>query len=144
SEERRVGKECYQPCRSRRSAYHYKNHQQQPHPPEERRHRGTRAHGAAVLRREAEQGLDRRPRAVAGHADLFFFKQKTPYELVGSDWSSDVCSSDLRRGGSACSSPRLRCCAGTPIWSNAAGPSSIATRWGGHRPETRSAGSSCA
>src|SRR5213076_1251300 len=26
---------------------------------------------------------------------FFFFKQKTAYELVGSDWSSDVCSSDL-------------------------------------------------
>src|SRR5881396_1366477 len=31
---------------------------------------------------------------------FFFFKQKTAYELVRSDWSSDVCSSDLppRRG----------------------------------------------
>src|SRR5213076_3572899 len=27
---------------------------------------------------------------------FFFFKQKTAYEMVGSDWSSDVCSSDLR------------------------------------------------
>src|SRR3546814_3103289 len=26
---------------------------------------------------------------------FFFFKQKTPYELRISDWSSDVCSSDL-------------------------------------------------
>src|SRR3546814_6153836 len=26
---------------------------------------------------------------------LFFFKQKTAYELRFSDWSSDVCSSDL-------------------------------------------------
>src|SRR3546814_10780731 len=26
----------------------------------------------------------------------FFFKQKTAYELLISDWSSDVCSSDLR------------------------------------------------
>src|SRR5213076_3597143 len=26
---------------------------------------------------------------------FFFFKQKTAYEVVGSDWSSDVCSSDL-------------------------------------------------
>src|SRR3546814_6175714 len=29
---------------------------------------------------------------------IFFFKQKTAYELRISDWSSDVCSSDLRRG----------------------------------------------
>src|SRR3546814_20540214 len=27
---------------------------------------------------------------------FFFFKQKTAYELRISDWSSDVCSSDLR------------------------------------------------
>src|SRR3546814_391787 len=30
---------------------------------------------------------------------FFFFKQKTAYELRISDWSSDVCSSDLRCGG---------------------------------------------
>src|SRR3546814_1134607 len=32
---------------------------------------------------------------------LFFFKHKTAYELRISDWSSDVCSSDLvdHRGG---------------------------------------------
>src|SRR3546814_5641357 len=28
---------------------------------------------------------------------FFFFKQKTEYEMRISDWSSDVCSSDLRR-----------------------------------------------
>src|SRR3546814_3651166 len=36
-------------------------------------------------------------------ACVFFFKQKTAYEMRISDWSSDVCSSDLRhrvaRGG---------------------------------------------
>src|SRR3546814_4377997 len=35
---------------------------------------------------------------------FFFFKQKTAYEMRISDWSSDVCSSDLparRRNGSA-------------------------------------------
>src|SRR3546814_8286005 len=31
---------------------------------------------------------------------FFFFKQKTAYEMRISDWSSDVCSSDLRRLGS--------------------------------------------
>src|SRR3546814_6180168 len=30
---------------------------------------------------------------------LFFFKQKTSYEMRISDWSSDVCSSDLRGHG---------------------------------------------
>src|SRR3546814_2650401 len=32
---------------------------------------------------------------------VFFFKQKTAYEMRISDWSSDVCSSDLRRGEQA-------------------------------------------
>src|SRR3546814_1962788 len=30
-------------------------------------------------------------------SDVFFFKQKTAYEMRISDWSSDVCSSDLAR-----------------------------------------------
>src|SRR3546814_6483321 len=30
---------------------------------------------------------------------FFFFKQKTAYEMRISDWSSDVCSSDLVRAG---------------------------------------------
>src|SRR3546814_7605025 len=30
---------------------------------------------------------------------FFFFKQKTAYEMRISDWSSDVCSSDLRQMG---------------------------------------------
>src|SRR3546814_4940276 len=30
---------------------------------------------------------------------LFFFKQKTAYEMRISDWSSDVCSSDLFAAG---------------------------------------------
>src|SRR3546814_3179782 len=30
---------------------------------------------------------------------VFFFKQKTAYEMRISDWSSDVCSSDLNGGG---------------------------------------------
>src|SRR3546814_7738913 len=29
--------------------------------------------------------------------DFFFFKQKTSYEMRISDWSSDVCSSDLAK-----------------------------------------------
>src|SRR3546814_18650705 len=32
---------------------------------------------------------------------FFFFKQKTAYEMRISDWSSDVCSSDLRFAGVA-------------------------------------------
>src|SRR3546814_6188760 len=41
---------------------------------------------------------------IVGCAGFFFFKQKTAYEMRISDWSSDVCSSDLvhdlRRTGS--------------------------------------------
>src|SRR3546814_7246973 len=32
---------------------------------------------------------------------FFFFKQKTAYEMRISDWSSDVCSSDLLMGDAA-------------------------------------------
>src|SRR3546814_8715568 len=32
---------------------------------------------------------------------FFFFKQKTAYEMRISDWSSDVCSSDLAARGAA-------------------------------------------
>src|SRR3546814_6745469 len=40
---------------------------------------------------------------------VFFFKQKTAYEMRISDWSSDVCSSDLRDWG-----------LGLPRWDGAA------------------------
>src|SRR3546814_7950359 len=33
--------------------------------------------------------------SVVYHVFFFFFKQKTAYEMRISDWSSDVCSSDL-------------------------------------------------
>src|SRR3546814_7595078 len=33
--------------------------------------------------------------SVLAHILFFFFKQKTAYEMRISDWSSDVCSSDL-------------------------------------------------
>src|SRR3546814_2744068 len=33
---------------------------------------------------------------------FFFFKQKTAYEMRISDWSSDVCSSDLHVAGPPC------------------------------------------
>src|SRR5213076_3547990 len=61
----------------------------------------------------------------------FFFKQKTAYEMVGSDWSSDVCSSDLR--------PRRRSCA--PTWSD----TRICSRWSRRRrrSEERRVGKEC-
>src|SRR3546814_5749076 len=37
---------------------------------------------------------------------IFFFKQKTAYEMRISDWSSDVCSSDLPRRAHQQSRPR--------------------------------------
>src|SRR6058998_1170809 len=41
-------------------------------------------------------GRPRRPSSRGGwRGRFFFFKQKTAYEMVMSDWSSDVCSSDL-------------------------------------------------
>src|SRR3546814_9307794 len=55
---------------------------------------------------------------------FFFFKQKTAYELRISDWSSDVCSSDLgARAGDAARSSRDR-----------------AARGGGRRVDGRDAG----
>src|SRR3546814_5489799 len=54
---------------------------------------------------------------------LFFFKQKAAYEMRISDWSSDVCSSDL-----SCSSlealPHLDCCHGS--WFT---PASVCQTW---------------
>src|SRR3546814_10748174 len=41
------------------------------------------------------------------HDPVFFFKQKTAYELRISDWSSDVCSSDLQAIPTCCC--RLQC-----------------------------------
>src|SRR3546814_1284809 len=40
-------------------------------------------------------------------AVFFFFKQKTAYEMRISDWSSDVCSSDLTANGFEASDPQL-------------------------------------
>src|SRR3546814_13750915 len=39
---------------------------------------------------------------------VFFFKQKTAYEMRISDWSSDVCSSDLGVAGPAPRQPARR------------------------------------
>src|SRR3546814_19967064 len=55
-------------------------------------------------------------------SSIFFFKQKTAYEMRISDWSADVCSSDLSRGdvselnmsASRLSSREKRTCARSP------------------------------
>src|SRR3546814_9867855 len=49
---------------------------------------------------------------------LFFFKNKTAYELRFSSWSSDVCSSDLGDGSAACVARD----AAFPVGSSAAHP----------------------
>src|SRR6058998_1592 len=49
-------------------------------------------HGRVVRLHRAEANLEGRHLLVL---TLFFFKQKTAYAMVMSDWSSDVCSSDL-------------------------------------------------
>src|SRR3546814_10836417 len=41
---------------------------------------------------------------VIGVVCFFFFKQKTAYEMRISDWSSDVCSSDLLAPALCCGS----------------------------------------
>src|SRR3546814_5390064 len=43
------------------------------------------------------------------HSSFFFFKQKTAYEMRISDWSSDVCSSDLSRVRPLCGPFTLPC-----------------------------------
>ena len=40
-------------------------------------------------------GIDDFGRIIVGVV-IFFFKQKTAYEIYQCDWSSDVCSSDLK------------------------------------------------
>src|SRR3546814_9798990 len=45
---------------------------------------------------------------------FFFFKQKTAYEMRISDWSSDVCSSDLTDRVGACRDLSAVCCPGFP------------------------------
>src|SRR3546814_16393055 len=39
---------------------------------------------------------------------FFFFKQKTAYEMLSSDWSSDVCSSDLTTVIGPYEAPKVR------------------------------------
>src|SRR3546814_9216225 len=61
---------------------------------------------------------------------FFFFKQKTAYEMRISDWSSDVCSSDL----SLCPAAGWRCAVETARAVGAvAGSSRCAVVWAGVR-----------
>src|SRR3546814_18125695 len=81
--------------------------------------------------------------------NFFFFKQKTAYEMRISDWSSDVCSSDLlrRRAGRD-----YGCAAGPDDHAGAAGsrqPAVLGRRRRGpalhrHRLSARGAAAQCA
>src|SRR3546814_5451494 len=51
-----------------------------------------------------------------------FFKQKTAYEMRISDWSSDVCSSDLQSYGSRCVKPPI-------IFGDVARPVAMTVAW---------------
>src|SRR3546814_10816809 len=68
---------------------------------------------------------------------FFFFKQKTAYEMRISDWSSDVCSSDLR---SSCSATSLAAPAVSPA-TMAFQPFERMILW--HRSEERRVGKEC-
>src|SRR3546814_2328562 len=76
---------------------------------------------------------------------FFFFKQKTAYEMRISDWSSDVCSSDLRycrygRYGLAGYGDEKWRIGTTPIWRlPVSGPAR--TQW--TRSEERRVGKEC-
>src|SRR3546814_3209298 len=75
---------------------------------------------------------------------FFFFKQKTAYEMRISDWSSDVCSSDLTLGGSGLAS-QVRKTASFIFVSRSLPHSCQPSSVGGHsvRSEERRVGKEC-
>src|SRR5213596_2786021 len=77
SEERRVGKECTVLCRCGWLPFHKKK----------------KAEDTLPWKVPLLLSVVAVENAIA-NALLFFFKQKTAYELRPCDWSSDVCSSD--------------------------------------------------
>src|SRR5881398_1458639 len=60
---------------------------------------GQLKEGAPYSEREIRRPLELQMHDAIGYFTilviLFFFKQKTAYEMLSGDWSSDVCSSDL-------------------------------------------------
>src|SRR5215213_10350946 len=95
SEERRVGKEC----RSRWSPYHYKkkNQDEDARKRDQRTllvlylHRATRQEAAMA---KGENGYCRWVGIMLFYL-VFFFSSRRRHTRLVSDWSSDVCSSDL-------------------------------------------------
>src|SRR3546814_3428861 len=47
------------------------------------------------MKEEKDRGKEKRGKKEEREKCVFFFKQKTAYEMRISDWSSDLCSSDL-------------------------------------------------
>src|SRR3546814_74515 len=78
SGERRGRPECVRTCRSRWSPETFKN---------KTKRQSTCTHFTTIAICMSEWCCE---------CCFFFFKQKTAYEMRISDWSSDVCSSDLR------------------------------------------------
>src|SRR3546814_2781841 len=68
---------------------------------------------------------------------FFFFKQKTAYDMRISDWSSDVCSSDLFSSPSSCAST-------VSTSGTTASPSSLCLPSDRERGRSNEATSSCA
>src|SRR3546814_5577106 len=60
---------------------------------------------------------------------VFFFKQKTAYEMRISDWSSDVCSSDLSSGWIDGAAAMGRTTSGTGLLGRATSRSGSAGLW---------------
>src|SRR3546814_1391028 len=75
---------------------------------------------------------------------FFFFKQKTAYEMRISDWSSDVCSSDLAHLGEAGERQRVHAGLGATGDDDvgATGPQQL-ERDGQRRSEERRGGKEC-
>ena len=47
------------------------------------------------MKEEKREKKEEKEKRKKGKKSIFFFKQKTAYEIYQCDWSSDVCSSDL-------------------------------------------------
>src|SRR3546814_9589534 len=68
--------------------------------------------------------------------EFFFFKQKTAYEVRISDWSSDVCSSDLPAHRSRHADRQLDAAAHSPARSRTE-PGPLRRAYGNRRRSTR-------
>src|SRR3546814_5223204 len=95
------------------------------------------------------------------HSDFVFFKQKTAYEMRISDWSSDVCSSDLSNVSNVAGHPggpqnRSSCRGSVKAFHRRSGPTgksaiivsvrasgSVVTEVTGMRSEERGVGREC-